>query len=184
MTSVDKSETNSTLGKMDENSQKQIHSNSEHSEHTNDSDHSDHSDHSSGHSYFLQQNNIYWETGHRTYIPFFHPLIRKYTTKIIDDQIRNYCNEVKSVNSIPFVFYKDGFFRNYYADRDVNMIQDLKKNTNFVFNSTGTIRHDDTLQRSPIYEKSSYIFDQIIMSAYKMDLSKMLVQSVNQMQHK
>lgn len=130
----------------------------------------------SDHSYFLQQNNIYWETGHRTYIPFFHPFIKKYTTKIIDDQIRNFSNEVKSVNYIPYVFYKDGYFRNYYADRDVNMIHDIKKNTNFVFNSTGAVRHDDMLQRSPIYEKSTYIFEQVIMSAYKMDLNNLLVQ--------
>lgn len=58
------------------------------------------------HSYFLQQNNIYWETGHRTYIPFFHFLIHKYTNKIIDDQ-------VSLLIKISIIFYDVIFLYSY-----------------------------------------------------------------------
>ncbi|KEG00810.1 conserved Plasmodium protein, unknown function [Plasmodium vinckei vinckei] len=126
------------------------------------------------HSYFLQQNNIYWETGHRTYIPFFHFLIHKYTNKIIDDQIRNFRNSVKSVHHTPFVFHKDGYFRSYYGDPDINMIFNLKKNTNFVFNSTGSLNSYNLLTNNCTYDKPTHIFNQVLMSAFKMDLKNAL----------
>ncbi|GAW79753.1 conserved Plasmodium protein, unknown function [Plasmodium gonderi] len=122
------------------------------------------------HPYFLQQNNIYWETGHRTYIPFFHFLIHKYTNKIIDDQIRKFTKSVQSVHHTPFVFHKDGYFRSYYADPDVNMIFHLKKNTNFVFNSTGTLSSYNLLENNSSFDKPTHIFNQVLMSAFKMDL--------------
>ncbi|KAI4840077.1 ATP synthase-associated protein [Plasmodium brasilianum] len=126
------------------------------------------------HPYFLQQNNIYWETGHRTYIPFFHFLIHKYTNKIIDDQIRKFTNRVKSVHHTPFVFHKEGYFRSYYGDPDINMIFNLKKNTNFVFNSTGALNSYNMLSNHCTYDKATQIFDQILMSAFKLDLKGVL----------
>lgn len=128
----------------------------------------------SDHPYFLQQNNIYWETGHRTYVPFFHFLIHKYTNKIVDDQIRNFTKRIKSIHHTPFVFHKDGFFRSYYGDPDVNMIFSLNKNTNYIFNSTGTLSSYNLLHNNTTYDKPTYVFDQILMSAYKMDLQEYL----------
>lgn len=132
----------------------------------------------SEHPYFLQQNNIYWETGHRTYVPFFHFLIHKYTNKIVDDQIRNFTKRIKSIHHTPFVFHKDGFFRSYYGDPDVNMIFNLNKNTNYIFNSTGTLSSYNLLQKNSTYDKPTYVFDQIVMSAYKMDLQDQLEKAI------
>ncbi|ETW49917.1 hypothetical protein PFMALIP_02106 [Plasmodium falciparum MaliPS096_E11] len=129
-------------------------------------------------SYFLQQNNIYWETGHRTYIPFFHFMIHKYTTKIIDDQIRKFTESVKSVHHTPYVFHKDGYFRSYYGDPDINMVFNLKKNTNFIFNSTGTHNSYSLLCNNNTYDKSTHIFDQVLMSAFKLDLKSVLENNV------
>ncbi|CAA9986937.1 conserved Plasmodium protein, unknown function [Plasmodium knowlesi strain H] len=126
------------------------------------------------HPYFLQQNNIYWETGHRTYIPFFHFLIHKYTNKIVDDQIRKFTNGMRSVHHTPFVFHKDGYFRNYYGDPDVNMVFHLKKSPNFVFNSTGTLNSYNLLDNNCSYDKPTHIFNQVILSAFKMDLKNVL----------
>eukprot|EP00920_Eleutheroschizon_duboscqi_P010700 GHVT01025101.1.p1 GENE.GHVT01025101.1~~GHVT01025101.1.p1 ORF type:complete len:127 (+),score=4.23 GHVT01025101.1:346-726(+) len=36
----------------------------------------------------LQYNAIYWETGHRTFLPFWASLKQKFSWKIIDDQVR------------------------------------------------------------------------------------------------
>lgn len=38
-------------------------------------------------SHGLQINSIYWETGHRTYLPFWAGLIKKFSPKIIDDKV-------------------------------------------------------------------------------------------------
>lgn len=35
----------------------------------------------------LQQSAIYWETGHRTWLPFWASFTQKFTWKIIDDQV-------------------------------------------------------------------------------------------------
>nr|PVC54705.1 hypothetical protein MACL_00000687 [Theileria orientalis] len=89
-------------------------------------------------SHGLQINSIYWETGHRTYLPFWANLLKKFTPKIIDDKLRKVLGEANPVSHEPFVFYGDSaYFRSYYGDPDVSVVFPLKKKTNFCFSPTG-----------------------------------------------
>ena len=36
----------------------------------------------------LQYSAIYWETGHRTWLPFWASFTQKFTWKLIDDQVK------------------------------------------------------------------------------------------------
>ncbi|AFZ80593.1 hypothetical protein BEWA_034510 [Theileria equi strain WA] len=91
-------------------------------------------------SHGLQQNAIYWETGHRTYLPFWANLLKKFSPKIIDDRLRISLGEASPVSYEPFVFYgNSAYFRSYYGDPDVSVVYPLKKPTNFCFLPTGRL---------------------------------------------
>lgn len=62
----------------------------------------------------LQSGAIYWETGHRTWISFFQPFCHKFTTKLIDDQIRRFFGFTAPVNETSFIFYDDEHRLRYY----------------------------------------------------------------------
>lgn len=55
----------------------------------------------------LQYNAIYWEMGHRTWLSFFQPFCHKFTTKLIDDQIRSWFGWRISTADTSFIFYDD-----------------------------------------------------------------------------
>lgn len=54
------------------------------------------------------------------------------------------------------------------------MIFNLKKNANFVFNSTGSLNSYNLLSNNCTYDKPTHIFNQVLMSAFKMDLKNAL----------
>lgn len=58
------------------------------------------------------------------------------------------------------------------------MVFNLKKNTNFIFNSTGTHNSYSLLCNNNTYDKSTHIFDQVLMSAFKLDLKSVLENNV------
>lgn len=62
----------------------------------------------------LQYSAIYWEIGHRTWISFFQPLCHKFTTKLLDDQIRRFFQWTTPTSETSFIFYDDRLrLRNY-----------------------------------------------------------------------
>lgn len=93
---------------------------------------------SEDYSHGLQLNGIYWETGHRTYVPFWSSLIQKFNPKLIDDQLRTAFGHDLPVAYEPFVFYgNSAYFRSYVGDKDVSTIHPLRRRTNFCFLPTG-----------------------------------------------
>ncbi|KAK2194506.1 bifunctional HSP20-like chaperone/CS domain [Babesia duncani] len=131
-------------------------------------------------SHGLQQNAIYWETGHRTYLPFWASLVIKFTPKIIDDKIRSLLGEAEPISHQPFVFYgNSGYFRSYYGDPDVSVIQPIKKRTNFCMNPTGTKTLgilEQNLEKYGDVERSIHetVFLDVIRSAKQIDLMEKL----------
>ncbi|XP_026194580.1 uncharacterized protein LOC113147640 [Cyclospora cayetanensis] len=88
----------------------------------------------------IQYSAIYWETGHRTWLPFWASMTQKFTWKIIDDQIRRFWGFTKSITSEPFVFYSSPrtYMRQYFGDPDVHLTAPLSVKWNFAFCPTGT----------------------------------------------
>ncbi|KAF5153330.1 hypothetical protein TpMuguga_01g02180 [Theileria parva strain Muguga] len=126
-------------------------------------------------SHGLQINSIYWETGHRTYLPFWAGLIKKFSPKIIDDKLRSLLGEARPVSHEPFVFYGDSaYFRSYYGDPDVNVVFPLKKRTNFCFSPTGKSSLSELEHKYNKYgrvrpSKSELVFKDVLRSARKLD---------------
>ncbi|KAL8269981.1 hypothetical protein Esti_006081 [Eimeria stiedai] len=88
----------------------------------------------------LQYSAIYWETGHRTWLPFWASLTQKFTWKLIDDQIRRMLKFTKAVTTEPFVFYSSPriYMRQYFGDPDVHLTVPVSTRWNFAFCPTGT----------------------------------------------
>eukprot|EP00920_Eleutheroschizon_duboscqi_P010708 GHVT01025117.1.p1 GENE.GHVT01025117.1~~GHVT01025117.1.p1 ORF type:complete len:189 (+),score=7.32 GHVT01025117.1:346-912(+) len=117
----------------------------------------------------LQYNAIYWETGHRTFLPFWASLKQKFSWKIIDDQIRHFFGIHQPVTTEPFVFYgRNSYFRSYYGDRDVSTIIPLKKTPNFAFVPTGT-KDPFFAEQKSVRMAGTEAFNEIIRSAFLLD---------------
>lgn len=88
----------------------------------------------------VQYSAIYWETGHRTWLPFWASFSQKFTWKIMDDQIRRFLGFTKAVATEPFVFYSSprAYMRQYFGDPDVHVTVPLSARWNFAFCPTGT----------------------------------------------
>lgn len=54
----------------------------------------------------VQYTAIYWETGHRTWLPFWASLSQKFTWKIIDDQVDMKLQSVPLLASRCLVFHE------------------------------------------------------------------------------
>ncbi|KAK1442970.1 hypothetical protein BgAZ_304880 [Babesia gibsoni] len=129
-------------------------------------------------SHGLQINGIYWETGHRTYVPFWSGLVQKFTPKLIDDQIRSALGHDRPVAYEPFVFYGDSaYFRSYLGDPDVSTIHPLKRRTNFCFlptggKSLGVLEHKIETLGDVHHDLRERVFQEILRSAKKLDMSR------------
>ncbi|UKK00009.1 hypothetical protein MACK_000074 [Theileria orientalis] len=126
-------------------------------------------------SHGLQINSIYWETGHRTYLPFWANLLKKFTPKIIDDKLRKLLGETNPVSHEPFVFYGDSaYFRSYYGDPDVSVVFPLKNKTNFCFSPTGKSSLSELEHKYDKYgqtkvSKSELVYKEVLRSARELD---------------
>eukprot|EP01066_Platyproteum_vivax_P004961 Platyproteum_vivax@DN16344_c0_g1_i1.p1 len=116
----------------------------------------------------LQTNAIYWEIGHRVFVPSSQMFYKKFTFKLMDDQIRDTFGMDDKVTNFPFVFHSDGVFRNYVADKDIQYPVVLKKRFNFCMYPTG-IKDCIAQEEKPGTNASSDAFKQILLSAFKID---------------
>ncbi|EDO05346.1 hypothetical protein BBOV_I002640 [Babesia bovis T2Bo] len=133
---------------------------------------------SEDYSHGLQLSGVYWETGHRTYVPFWSKLVVKFTPKIIDDQLRRLLGHALPVAYEPFVFYgHSGYFRSYLGDPDVSTVHALRRRTNFSFYPTGgrTLGQlESKLQSLGDYhhELHEKVFREVLHSAKQLDMSR------------
>ncbi|KAK1940212.1 hypothetical protein X943_000057 [Babesia divergens] len=129
-------------------------------------------------SHGLQQNGIYWETGHRTYVPFWANLVQKFTPKLIDDLLREKLGHDLPVAHQPFVFYgRDAYFRSYIGDPDVSTIHPLRRKTNFCFlptgkKSLGTFESKLETLGDVHHNLREKVFREVMNSAKKLDMSQ------------
>ncbi|CDJ68529.1 hypothetical protein, conserved [Eimeria necatrix] len=85
-----------------------------------------------------QYSAIYWETGHRSWLPFWAAATQKFTWKLIDDQLRGLLRMTLAVSREPFVFYSSrSYFRSYFGDPDVHLVSPLAAKFRFSFNAAG-----------------------------------------------
>ncbi|UKJ87599.2 hypothetical protein MACJ_000034 [Theileria orientalis] len=124
-------------------------------------------------SHGLQINSIYWETGHRTYLPFWANLLKKFTPKIIDDKLRKLLGEANPVSHEPFVFYGDSaYFRSYYGDPDVSVVFPLKKKTNFCFSPTGKSSLSELEHKYDKYGQTKVTKSELVYKDVNLDSEK------------
>ncbi|CDJ43347.1 hypothetical protein, conserved [Eimeria tenella] len=92
-----------------------------------------------------QYSAIYWETGHRSWLPFWAAATQKFTWKLIDDQLRGLLRMTLAVSREPFVFYSSprSYFRNYFGDPDVHLVSPLAAKFRFSFNAAGVEAFED-----------------------------------------
>ncbi|KAF8822692.1 hypothetical protein IE077_003066 [Cardiosporidium cionae] len=127
----------------------------------------------------LQYNAIYWETGHRTYLPFWSSMRQKFTWKIIDDQVRNFLGIHQPISKHPFVFYgNSSCIRRYYGDSDLNLIVPLKRYCNFSFSSTGVEKVLEKMRGEKQISRTE-VFSAILDSALKNDWANLLKSSID-----
>lgn len=87
----------------------------------------------------MQYSSIYWETSHRTYLPFWASLTQKFSWKIMDDQIRTLLRLPKPVTHEPFVFASGSpYIRRYFGDADISQPVPLQAPAHFAFVASGT----------------------------------------------
>ncbi|GIX64137.1 uncharacterized protein BcabD6B2_35720 [Babesia caballi] len=128
-------------------------------------------------SHGLQQSGIYWETGHRTYVPFWSGLVQKFTPKLIDDQLRTLLGHAQPVAYEPFVFYgRSAYFRSYVGDPDVSTVHPLRRRTNFCFlptgsRSLGVLEGKLESQGDVHHELREKVFHEVLHSARQLDKS-------------
>ncbi|GFE55745.1 hypothetical protein BaOVIS_031490 [Babesia ovis] len=129
-------------------------------------------------SHGLQLNGVYWETGHRTYVPFWASLVVKFTPKLIDDQLRTLLGHAQPVAYEPFVFYgHSAYFRSYVGDPDVSTVHALRRRTNFSFYPTGgktlgVLENRLQTLGDAHHELREKVFHEVLHSAKKLDMSR------------
>ncbi|KAL7067242.1 hypothetical protein ACR3K2_23430 [Cryptosporidium serpentis] len=83
-----------------------------------------------------QQSAIYWEVGHRTYLPFFKLLWPTFYPKVMDHKIRKWLGLGFQTESLPFVFYSGSDninYRKYYGDPLISEIVSVDTTYHFSF---------------------------------------------------
>ncbi|KAL8424559.1 hypothetical protein Efla_005665 [Eimeria flavescens] len=132
----------------------------------------------------LQYGVIYWETGHRTWLPFWASLTQKFNWKLMDDQIRKMLGFTKAVTAEPFVFYSSPrvYMRQYFGDPDVHLTVPVSTKWNFAFCPTGTETfeaYDAQIQEAQAAacaahtpERKQRAIDAIIRSSYQAELQR------------
>ncbi|GBE61352.1 hypothetical protein, conserved [Babesia ovata] len=129
-------------------------------------------------SHGLQQSGIYWETGHRTYVPFWWRWVQKFTPKLIDDQLRAIIGHAQPVAYEPFVFYgNSAYFRSYVGDPDVSTVHALRRRTNFCFlptggKSLGALEGELQKRGDVHHELREKVFHEVLRSAKELDVAK------------
>ncbi|ORM40482.1 uncharacterized protein BXIN_2151 [Babesia sp. Xinjiang] len=133
---------------------------------------------SEDYSHGLQLSGVYWETGHRTYVPFWSSLVVKFTPKLIDDQLRGLLGHALPVAYEPFVFYgRSSYFRSYIGDPDVSTVHPLRRRTNFSFYPTGGMSLGVLESRLQLlgdskHETREKVFREVMHSAKQLDMSQ------------
>ncbi|PHJ25277.1 transmembrane protein [Cystoisospora suis] len=132
----------------------------------------------------MQYSSIYWETGHRTYLPFWASLTQKFSWKIMDDQIRSALGLPKPVTAEPFVFAAaTPYVRRYYGDQDISVPVRLRAPMHFAFVPAGTrVPWSDVTESSAQAAASrgaaATAFRAVLESAWKCDIDKQLSREV------
>ncbi|PFH37514.1 hypothetical protein BESB_039720 [Besnoitia besnoiti] len=133
----------------------------------------------------MQYSSIYWETSHRTYLPFWASMTQKFSWKVMDDQIRSALNLPKPVTTEPFVFSSGSpYLRKYYGDADISVPVPLKAPAHFAFVPTGTRMPWEEpaqalgAQAAAARGAAATAFRAVLESAWKCDIDQQLSQKM------
>lgn len=133
----------------------------------------------------MQYSSIYWETSHRTYLPFWASLTQKFSWKIMDDQIRSALRLPKPVTSEPFVFSSGSpYLRKYFGDADLSVPVPLQAPAHFAFVPTGTrapwedVAQETGPQAAAARGAAATAFRAVLESAWKCDMDEQLKQKM------
>ncbi|EPR63911.1 hypothetical protein TGDOM2_218940 [Toxoplasma gondii GAB2-2007-GAL-DOM2] len=134
----------------------------------------------------MQYSSIYWETSHRTYLPFWASLTQKFSWKIMDDQIRSFLRLPKPVTTEPFVFSSGSpYIRRYFGDADISVPVPLHAPAHFAFVPTGTVSpwEETGMETGPqgaaARGAAATAFRAVLESAWKCDIDEQIKEKLH-----